>query len=104
MNKLSSLKNLMMLLKKAKKKASKSDMKKTREKGEKQDKTAVAKNLLKAGVSIDFIAESAGLPKAQKRKSRERAFYANNVWYPQLSTPGSLSLVCGSNQAIRCYI
>ncbi|WP_447933106.1 Rpn family recombination-promoting nuclease/putative transposase [Wolbachia endosymbiont of Dactylopius coccus] len=35
------------------------------EKGEKQAKIAVAKNLLKAGVSIDLIAESTGLPQAE---------------------------------------
>src|SRR6266550_284225 len=38
---------------------------KGREEGEKQAKIAVAKNLLKAGVSIDLIAESTGLPQAE---------------------------------------
>jgi predicted transposase/invertase (TIGR01784 family) len=35
------------------------------ERGEKQAKIAVAKNLLKAGVSVDLIAESTGLPKTE---------------------------------------
>ncbi|MFT4314821.1 MAG: Rpn family recombination-promoting nuclease/putative transposase [Wolbachia pipientis] len=38
---------------------------KGREEGEKQAKIAVAKNLLKAGVSVDLIAESTGLPQAK---------------------------------------
>jgi predicted transposase/invertase (TIGR01784 family) len=36
-----------------------------KERGEKQAKIAVAKNLLKAGVSVDLIAESTDLPKAE---------------------------------------
>ncbi|WCR58699.1 MAG: hypothetical protein PG978_000113 [Wolbachia endosymbiont of Ctenocephalides felis wCfeF] len=35
------------------------------ERGEKHAKIAVAKNLLKAGVSVDLIAESTGLPRAE---------------------------------------
>ncbi|GFR32246.1 uncharacterized protein TNCT_165661 [Trichonephila clavata] len=42
-----------------------------REEGEKQAKIAVAKNLLKAGVSIDLIAESTGLPQAEIAQLRE---------------------------------
>ncbi|MDX5508059.1 MULTISPECIES: Rpn family recombination-promoting nuclease/putative transposase [unclassified Wolbachia] len=44
---------------------------KGREEGEKQAKIAVAKNLLKAGVSIDLIAESTGLPKAEIEQLQE---------------------------------
>ncbi|WP_341822717.1 hypothetical protein [Wolbachia endosymbiont (group A) of Clivina fossor] len=42
-----------------------------REEGEKQAKIAVAKNLLKAGVSVDLIAESTGLPKAEIEQLQE---------------------------------
>jgi len=41
------------------------------ERGEKQAKIAVAKNLLKAGVSVDLIAESTGLPKAEIAQLKE---------------------------------
>ncbi|WP_353276253.1 Rpn family recombination-promoting nuclease/putative transposase [Wolbachia endosymbiont (group A) of Pipizella viduata] len=44
---------------------------KGREEGEKQAKIAVAKNLLKAGVSVDLIAESTGLPKAEIKQLQE---------------------------------
>ena len=44
---------------------------KGREEGEKQAKIAVAKNLLKAGVSIDLIAESTGLPQAEIKQLQE---------------------------------
>jgi predicted transposase/invertase (TIGR01784 family) len=36
-----------------------------------QAKIAVAKNLLKAGVSVDLIAESTGLPKAEIAQLKE---------------------------------
>lgn len=42
-----------------------------REEGEKQAKIAVAKNLLKAGISIDLIAESTGLPQAEIAQLKE---------------------------------
>ncbi|GFY65325.1 uncharacterized protein TNIN_38271 [Trichonephila inaurata madagascariensis] len=42
-----------------------------REEGEKQAKIAVAKNLLKAGVSVDLIAESTGLPQAEIMQLKE---------------------------------
>ncbi|GFQ72447.1 hypothetical protein TNCT_288601 [Trichonephila clavata] len=45
-----------------------------REEGEKQAKIAVAKNLLKAGVSIDLIAESTGLPQAEIAQLKEETF------------------------------
>ncbi len=38
---------------------------KGREEGRKEEKIEVAKNLLKAGVSVDLIAESTGLPQAK---------------------------------------
>jgi predicted transposase/invertase (TIGR01784 family) len=41
------------------------------ERGEKQAKIAVAKNLLKAGVSVDLMAESTGLPKAEIAQLKE---------------------------------
>ena len=44
---------------------------KGREEGEKQAKLAVAKNLLKAGVSVDLIAESTGLPQAEIKQLQE---------------------------------
>ncbi|WP_419247533.1 Rpn family recombination-promoting nuclease/putative transposase [Wolbachia endosymbiont of Rhagoletis indifferens] len=44
---------------------------KGREEGEKQAKIAVAKNLLKAGVSINLIAESTGLPQAEIAQLKE---------------------------------
>ncbi|GFR13596.1 transposase [Trichonephila clavata] len=44
---------------------------KGREEGEKQAKIAVAKNLLKAGVSVDLIAESTGLPQAEIAQLKE---------------------------------
>ncbi|KAG8184460.1 hypothetical protein JTE90_002307 [Oedothorax gibbosus] len=44
---------------------------KGREEGEKQAKIAVAKNLLKAGVSIDLIAESTCLPQARIAQLKE---------------------------------
>ena len=44
---------------------------KGREEGEKQAKLAVAKNLLKAGVSVDLIAESNGLPQAEIKQLQE---------------------------------
>ena len=42
-----------------------------RAEGEQQAKIAVAKNLLKAGVSVDLIAESTGLPKAEIAQLKE---------------------------------
>lgn len=42
-----------------------------KEEGEKQAKIAVAKNLLKAGVSVDLIAESTGLPQAEIAQLKE---------------------------------
>ncbi|WCR59040.1 MAG: hypothetical protein PG978_000454 [Wolbachia endosymbiont of Ctenocephalides felis wCfeF] len=42
-----------------------------RAEGEQQAKIAVAKNLLKAGVSVDLIAESTGLPKAEIAQLQE---------------------------------
>jgi predicted transposase YdaD len=42
------------------------------ERGEKQAKIAVAKNLLKAGVSVDLIAESTGLLKAEIAQLKEK--------------------------------
>ncbi|MDR3132368.1 MAG: transposase, partial [Rickettsiales bacterium] len=42
-----------------------------REEGEQQAKIAVAQNLLKAGVSVDLIAESTGLPKAEIAQLKE---------------------------------
>lgn len=44
---------------------------KGREEGEKQAKIAVAKNLLEAGVSIDLIAKSTGLPQAEIAQLKE---------------------------------
>ncbi|OAM06087.1 MAG: hypothetical protein TV41_07950 [Wolbachia endosymbiont of Dactylopius coccus] len=44
---------------------------KGRGEGEKQAKIAVAKNLLKAGVSIDLIAESTALPQAEIKQLQE---------------------------------
>ncbi|GFT40839.1 hypothetical protein NPIL_168221, partial [Nephila pilipes] len=41
------------------------------EKGEKQAKIAVAKNLLKAGVSIDIISQTTGLPQAEISQLKE---------------------------------
>lgn len=41
------------------------------EKGRKERETEVAKNLLKAGVSVDLIAESTGLPKAEIAQLKE---------------------------------
>ncbi|WP_353278282.1 Rpn family recombination-promoting nuclease/putative transposase [Wolbachia endosymbiont (group B) of Longitarsus flavicornis] len=46
---------------------------KGREEGEKQAKIAVAKNLLKAGVSVDLIAESTGLSQADISQLKEKA-------------------------------
>ncbi|MDG7055410.1 MAG: transposase, partial [Wolbachia endosymbiont of Menacanthus eurysternus] len=43
-----------------------------REEGEKQAKIEVAKNLLKAGVSIDIIAQTTGLPKAEIVQLKEK--------------------------------
>ncbi|WP_264337005.1 MULTISPECIES: Rpn family recombination-promoting nuclease/putative transposase [unclassified Wolbachia] len=43
------------------------------EKGRKEREIEVAKNLLKAGVSVDLIAESTGLPKAEISKLKEKA-------------------------------
>jgi hypothetical protein len=39
--------------------------------GEQQAKIAVAKNLLKAGVPVDLIAESTGLPRAEIAQLKE---------------------------------
>ncbi|MDR3132122.1 MAG: Rpn family recombination-promoting nuclease/putative transposase, partial [Rickettsiales bacterium] len=44
-----------------------------REEGKQQAKIAVAKNLLKAGVSIDIIAQTTGLPKAEIAQLKEEA-------------------------------
>jgi predicted transposase/invertase (TIGR01784 family) len=41
------------------------------ERGEKQAKIAVAKNLLKVGVSVDLIVESTGLLKAEIAQLKE---------------------------------
>ncbi|WP_264702614.1 hypothetical protein [Wolbachia endosymbiont (group A) of Volucella inflata] len=41
------------------------------EKGEMKAKMAVAKNLLKAGMSVDLIAESTGLPQAEIAQLKE---------------------------------
>ncbi|MDG7056936.1 MAG: hypothetical protein LKM43_02195, partial [Wolbachia endosymbiont of Penenirmus auritus] len=41
------------------------------EKGRKEGKIEVAKNLLKAGVSIDIIAQTTGLPKAEIAQLKE---------------------------------
>ncbi|MGL9779815.1 MAG: Rpn family recombination-promoting nuclease/putative transposase [Wolbachia sp.] len=45
-----------------------------REEGEKQAKIAVARNLLKAGISVDFIAESTSLPKAEIKQLQKYPF------------------------------
>ncbi|MDR1260952.1 MAG: transposase, partial [Rickettsiales bacterium] len=42
-----------------------------KEKGREEGKIEVAKNLLKAGVSVDLIAESTGLPKAEIAQLKE---------------------------------
>jgi len=44
-----------------------------REEGERQAKIAVAKNLLKAGVSVDLIAESTGLSQTEISQLKEKA-------------------------------
>ncbi|MDR1139259.1 MAG: transposase, partial [Rickettsiales bacterium] len=44
---------------------------KGRTEGEQQAKIAVAQNLLKAGVSVDLIAESTGLPRAKIAQLKE---------------------------------
>ncbi len=44
-----------------------------REEGRKQAKIAVAKNLLKAGISIDVVSQTTNLPKAEIEQLKEKA-------------------------------